>query len=274
VWVCDHEVEEDLIEDRIGPVEPGQYRLWTVNEAGYADLFTKVGKLNAPCYLEPANIPSTWLERFPTSVEIIKKTVELRPDIGINPDKRLIKRRECEFEIFRSVEQVVELPWIKKGFDTVDEFIARAHTILRRRKSHSDRSLELHTREIFIEEGLREGVDFSTQAESEFGQTDFLFPSASAYRNSAFPNNKLRMLAVKTTCKNRWRQILHEANRIPQKHILTLQEGLSEAQFREMIQAGVQLVVPSPLIEAYPKQVQPHLLTLESFIGDVRLLSI
>ncbi len=42
------------------------------------------------------------------------------------------------------------------------------------------------------------------------------------------------MLAVKTTCKDRWRQILNEAQRIKPKHLLTLQEGVSHRQFDEM----------------------------------------
>ncbi|WP_230988275.1 type II restriction endonuclease [Bathymodiolus japonicus methanotrophic gill symbiont] len=62
--------------------------------------------------------------------------------------------------------------------------------------------------------------------------------------------------------------------RIEQKHLLTLQEGVSENQFKEMINAGVQLVVPEPVVSAYPKSIQPHLQTLESFIGDVRILNI
>jgi hypothetical protein len=65
---------------------------------------------------------------------------------------------------------------------------------------------------------------------------------------------------------------LNEADYIPAKHLLTLQEGISESQFREMVHAGVQLVVPAGLFEKFPKSVQPHLQTLESFIGDVRLL--
>ena len=40
-----------------------------------------------------------------------------------------------------------------------------------------------------------------------------------------------------------------------------------------MTRAGVQLVVPAGLFEKFPKSVQPHLQTLESFIGDVRLLT-
>ena len=87
------------------------------------------------------------------------------------------------------------------------------------------------------------------------------------------PAYGLRMLAVKTTCRDRWRQVLNEADRIGTKHLLTLQEGVSANQFREMTDAGVRLVVLEPLVTKYPKSVQPHLQTLESFIGDVRLLA-
>lgn len=99
-----------------------------------------------------------------------------------------------------------------------------------------------------------------------------IFPSGSAYKNRNFPTERLRLLAVKTTCKDRWRQVLNEAERIATKHLLTLQEGVSVNQFREMTDAGVKLVVPSPIIHQYPDSIQPHLLTLERFIGEVRAL--
>nr|WP_304502419.1 type II restriction endonuclease [Brucella anthropi] len=51
---------------------------------------------------------------------------------------------------------------------------------------------------------------------------------------------------------------------------MTLQEGVSEAQFREMTEVGVRLVVPAGIHDAYLQAVRPHLITLEEFIGDVR----
>lgn len=273
VWVCRHETEEDLVEDRIGPVEPGKWAIWSPDRAAQPSLFQPQATPRASCWLDPGEIPPSWLTRFPTGAEIIRKAVELRADTALDPDHRLIRRRDCEFEIFRSVEEAVELPGIRAGFTAIDDFISRAQSILQRRKSRSGRSLELHAREIFIEERLREDLDFAHGPESDPGRRpDFLFPSQTAYRNPAFPSAQLRMLAVKTTCKDRWRQILNEADRIPVKHLLTLQEGVSEGQFREMTEAGVQLVVPVPLVSSFPKSVQPHLQSLESFIGDVRLL--
>jgi len=270
VWVCRHATEEDLVEDRVGPVEPGRGLAWPPAQPYPLALPPP----RTSCWLDDAEMPAAWLTKFPTGAEIIRKAVEMRSEASLNPDRRLLRRRECEFEIFRSVEQAVELPWITAGFTTVDGFIARAQTILQRRKARSGRSLELHTREIFIEERLIEGAQFVHQPVSEDGKTpDFLFPSIAAYRDPSFPAAQLRMLAVKTTCKDRWRQILNEADRIPAKHLLTLQEGVSETQFAEMTNAGVQLVVPAGLTDRFPKAVQPHLQSLESFIGDVRLLS-
>lgn len=274
VWVCRHETEEDLVEDRVGPVEPGKWLLWPPVQGG---LFPADAQpvARTSCWLGDDEIPAAWRLKFPTGADIIRKAVELRDDSSLDPDRRLIRRRECEFEIFRSVEQAIELPHIMAGFTNIDGFIARAQTILQRRKARSGHSLELHARAIFLEERLVEGTHFAHQPVSEDGKTpDFLFPSVASYRNPAFPADRLRMLAVKTTCRDRWRQILNEADRIPMKHLLTLQEGVSETQFREMTNAGVQLVVPAGLTETFPKDVRPHLQTLESFIGDVRLLPI
>lgn len=269
VWVCRNEVEEDLVEDRVGPIEPGKWALWSPKHA----LVPTVLPVAKPCYLSPEDIPPEWLAKFPTGVEIIDKTVNLRPDVALAPDKRLMRRRECEFNLFQSVEEAIELPVIKKGFDGIEDFLARAQTILQRRKSRSGRSLELHARRIFLEEEMVEERDFSHQPESEKGQRpDFLFPSEADYKNKDYPESKLRMLGVKTTCKDRWRQILQEAERVREKHLLTLQEGVSVNQFNEMKGSGVQLVVPESLIDSYPKEVRGQLQTFESFIGDVRFL--
>lgn len=275
VWVCRDGTEEDLFEERLGPVEPKQYVIWRPGALPDADLFTAEPSSTTGCRLAEADIPAPWLAKFPTGEEIIRKTLELRPPTGMSPDVRMLRRRLCEYEIFQSVEEAVYLPRMRDGFRTLDNFLSLAQTILQSRKSRSGNSLELHTREIMMEEGLRSGTDFSHRPVIENGKRpDFIFPSTNAYQDSNFPQGRLRMLAAKTTCKDRWRQIINEANRIPLKHLLTLQEGVSEGQFREMREAGVALVVPMGLHEAYPETVRPHLITFESFIGDVRLLTV
>jgi hypothetical protein len=271
VWICRNQVEEDLVEDRVGPVDPGEWTVWTAAESP-APRHSPVPRTT--CRLTPSEIPPAWLQTFPSGEEIIRKTVELRADHHLRPDERILRRRDCEYEIFRSVEEAFELPSIAQGFQGIDQFVARAQTILQRRKARSGRSLELHLRQVFVDEGLMAGSHFDHQPESESGKRpDFLFPSAASYRDPAFSADRLRMLAVKTTCKDRWRQILNEADRVPRKHLLTLQEGISENQFREMTVAGVQLVVPAPLRPKFPDSVQAHLQDLEGFIAEVRTLS-
>lgn len=275
VWVCQHEIEADIVEDIVGPVEPGKFLVWSPVHSATNLPLLDIPSLRSSCWLDSAALPPSWITDFPAVAEIVRKSVELRTLAAFPPDQRLMKRRECEFELFRSVEQAVELPHIHAGFTTVEDFLCRAQTILQRRKKRAGQSLELHTREIFIEERLIENVNFSYQPVSENGKKpDFLFPSQTAYQDASFPASNLRMLAVKTTCKERWRQILSEANRIQNKHLLTLQEGVSESQFQEMTNACIQLVVPAQRVESFPPAVRPHLQTLESFIADVRLLTV
>ena len=272
VWICSHETEEDIIEERIGRIEPGRGVIWPLRHPLFPSSLLRESGIAKDCWLKPDEIPAEWSRRFPDGAEIVARAVEMRPESSVDPDRRLLNRRACEFAIFKSVEEFAELPAIREGFSNMEEFLERAQSVLQRRKSRSGRSLELHARAIFTEEGLCEGRHFSHQGESEPGsRPDFLFPSVNAYRDASFPEDQLRMLAVKTTCRDRWRQVLQEADRIEIKHLLTLQEGVSEGQFRQMKDAGVRLVVPQPLISKFPKSVQPELQTLESFIADVRL---
>ena len=81
------------------------------------------------------------------------------------------------------------------------------------------------------------------------------------------------MLAAKTTCKDRWRQILNEADRVVVKHLLTMQEGVSENQFREMEDSGVVLVVPGKLHDKYPRNIRSRLLNVSQFISKVSNLN-
>lgn len=266
VWVCRIQ-EESAIEDRWGPVEPGQGRLLSF------DVSVKAPRTDARCWIDPDDLPAAWLASYPSGEEVVRKAVEMMPPTDGTPDMRLIERRSCEFDIFRSLEEAVELPRIRAGFSDLPSFIGHANTVLQRRKSRSGRSLELHLMAIFQEESLKEGTHFSYQAVSEAGKRpDFLFPSEAAYSDLRFPSSRLRMLAVKTTCRDRWRQILSEADRIGTKHLLTLQEGVSPTQYREMRHAGVRLVVPASVRRAYDRSIRHEVMCLAEFISDVRCL--
>lgn len=73
-------------------------------------------------------------------------------------------------------------------------------------------------------------------------------------------------VAAKSTCKDRWRQILNEAAKIPRKHLLTLEPSISESQTAEMQSEDVSLVIPHSIHATYSKAQQQWLLTLQTFM--------
>ena len=60
-------------------------------------------------------------------------------------------------------------------------------------------------------------------------------------------------MGVKSTCINRWRQVLAEADRIDHKHLLTLEASISRHQTDEMQAKNLQLVLPRGLHETYAR---------------------
>ena len=75
-----------------------------------------------------------------------------------------------------------------------------------------------------------------------------------------------RLLGVKSTCKDRWRQVLSEAARIEEKHLFTLEPGISENQTNEMQANSLQLVLPASLHSSFSKEQRNYLLNLSEFI--------
>lgn len=268
IWICQNEAEESSIESRLGEIQPGEgivHHPAGILRGLTTPLFAPVRK---SCFLDEAEIPPEWLTEFPTGQVLVERALAMMPATRERPDTRLITRRECETALFYSLEQACVLPRIREGFVGVNEFVDFANSVTNRRKSRAGKSLELHLKAIFQEESLA----FAHGEKSEGDKRpDFLFPSIAAYHDAERPETKLRMLAAKTTCKDRWRQILNEANRIHPKHLVTLQQGVSENQFREMSDEGVVLVVPQALHRSFPEVVQPHLMTLERFIAEVKI---
>ncbi|MBU43510.1 MAG: restriction endonuclease [Spirochaetaceae bacterium] len=186
---------------------------------------------------------------------------------SLNLDEKLLRWIDMEYRIFRWLELRKYSHYLSQGFSTMEDMIQLSLTILNRRKSRAGYGLELHLAALFESAG----VTFASQARTEGNKKpDFLFPSQDAYSNPDFPASRLTFLGVKTTCKDRWRQILSEADRIPEKHLFTLQQGISSAQLREMAEADVQLVIPRPYHRLFPESFRKQLMSLEGFVDYVR----
>lgn len=190
-------------------------------------------------------------------------------DILKMPDSVLLNWLEAEYQLFKTFENDRYSRQIKTPFNTVEALVEFANEVLNRRKSRAGKSLENHLGEIFHVHGIK----YSTQETTEENKRpDFLFPSHEAYHNPDFSDKKLTFLAAKTTCKDRWRQILNEADRIKTKHLFTLQQGISSNQLSEMSKAGVKLVVPKAYLKSFPEQHREEILTLEGFVQITKSL--
>lgn len=208
---------------------------------------------------------------FPASVEmsaaarrIFNSVYNHEENIQLNPDKELIDWIDTEYRLFRKIEFSRYGDMITKGFSTVEKFIEVANMVLNRRKSRAGKSLEHHLSAMFDGNSLIYQAQPRTEGNK---RPDFLFPGESAYHDLTYPSEQLIFLGAKTTCKDRWRQVINEANRIRDKHLFTLQQGISAQQLDEMEAEHITLVVPAPYIAAYPSEKRGNIWTLHKFIA-------
>lgn len=183
------------------------------------------------------------------------------------PDNEILHWIATEFALFKFIENDRYGEIIKSKFNSVEELIKTANTILNRRKSRAGKSLEHHLSEVFDIWKLSYTSQATTEAKKK---PDFIFPNIETYFTESIGSNKLVFLGAKTTCKDRWRQIVGEADRIPQKHLFTLQQGISSNQLKEMKLSGVTLVVPKPYLKSFPKEHRDEIWTLDTFVKYVR----
>lgn len=213
---------------------------------------------------------------FPSTIEMAKlardiyNTAHHITDIDIcnNPDRQLLKWIDTEYILFRNFEEKIYEPIYTVPFPNCQELVKFSNIILNRRKSRAGKSLEHHLATIFTAAKL----EYEEQAVTEDNKRpDFLFPSGEAYHNLLFPKEKLVFLGAKTTCKDRWRQILNEADRIETKYLFTLQQGISKNQLKEMKHEHLKLVVPAHYIGSFDREFQSEIETLSSFINMVKV---
>lgn len=172
---------------------------------------------------------------------------------------------DAEYKLFRLAERFLCRNEITRPFKSIDDFLSTAARIMNRRKARAGRALENHVecilRDFDIPFDIRPDVD---------GKPDIIIPGKVQYEDSTYPPSKLFMVGIKTTCKDRWRQVLNEARRIPRKHILTIQQGISANQLGEMHRSKVSLIVPERIQKQYPADTEIKIISLETFINNVK----
>ena len=213
--------------------------------------------------------------RFPTTREFSDYARSTLKDINAKDDRDcvLMVWMEREEILFRTLERYLISDRLSKGFSgdiatgmDVEGFISFSLSVHNRRKSRVGLALENHLEQLFSECGIQYTRGAVTENRTK---QDFIFPSITAYRNAAFDPLKLTMLGVKSTCKDRWRQVLPEAQRIPEKHLLTLEAAISTNQTNEMAAHRLRLVLPRGLHDTYTITQQEWLMDITDFTNLV-----
>lgn len=211
-------------------------------------------------------------ETFPSTNIFSNFTRSTLKDISPeeNPDVAILAYMQREVELFKTLEKHIVEQKLKTGFgesgNDVDDFIQFSLSVQNRRKSRAGFAFENHLAFIFESTG----VLFSNQDRTERNnKPDFIFPGIKQYRNLNFESALLTMLGVKTTAKDRWRQVLSEADRIWPKHLITLEPAISKNQTDEMISQKIQLVLPKEIILTYNNEQQKEIISFSDFISLV-----
>lgn len=230
---------------------------------------------------------SAWLERLvelfggekfpPTSIfsTFARESIEQKVDPLTDPDQAILNWMDHEEKLFRIYERHLVQDRLREGFGEdgadVDGFISFSLSVQNRRKSRVGHAFEIYLAQIFKVHSLRfeqgGGKGFTTENNSK---PDFIFPNFESYRDPSFPPEHLHMLGAKTTCKDRWRQVLSEANKITQKHLVTLEAAISERQTSEMQSHNLQLIVPTALHSTYTSLQSEWLKSIINFIEHIK----
>ena len=213
--------------------------------------------------------------RFPPTAQFSDLARLTLPEVRAedDPDVALVSWLSQEEALFRRLERKIVAARLDQEFrdedgtTDVDSFIRFSLSVQNRRKSRMGQALEHHLEAVF----RAHRIVYVRGAVTENNQRpDFLFPSEEAYRAAPDAGHTcLTMLGAKSTCKDRWRQVLAEASKIPRKHLLTLEPGISERQTNQMANSNLQLVVPQSIHQTYTDDQRAWVWTLSDFLRDV-----
>lgn len=192
-------------------------------------------------------------------------------DARDDPDAALMAWLNHEEAMFRRLERKIVSGRIAQGFVEaeevdVDAFVSFSQSILQRRKSRMGYSFQNHLSAVFDAFELRYDPQVITENSKK---PDFVFPGKAEYFDESFSVDLLTMLAAKSTCKDRWSQVLPEAARIPKKHLVTLEPGISIGQTQSMKAENLQLIVPASLQASYTQEQRDWLMNIADFVALV-----
>lgn len=201
-----------------------------------------------------------------TFSEFARRTVSGKTAAMHSADDILMEWLNQEEMLFRTYERYLIQGRLNQGFADVDTFISYSLSVQNRRKSRVGQALENHFEAILRQQHI---LYSRTPVTENHSRPDFIFPGIAEYHRTDFPECGLTMLGVKSTCKDRWRQVLAEADRVQHKHLLTLQAAISRNQTDQMTANHLQLVIPKSIRDSYDAQQISQIMTVDDFIRRV-----
>ena len=256
------------------------HREYHENDAGQIDFITRflLDEIGIEFEDPNANTIDSIIEKFGLSFPKTKEFSALArttlPEVDARgfPDLALMAWLNHEEVMFRRLEKKIVSKRISEGFldrgdADVDAFIKFSLSVQNRRKSRMGHSLENHLSALFDIHEIR----FNSQVKTEKGKKpDYIFPGKEEYFDLGFETSRLTMLAAKSSCKDRWSQVLPEAERIKQKHLVTLEPAIAASTTETMRESNLQLVVPTDIQSSYNAIQQSWLWNVSDFLSLVK----
>jgi hypothetical protein len=187
----------------------------------------------------------------------------------LSPDDFLLLSMEAETDLFFAIERAIKgeklATLAARGAVAFDAIMEEAKRIQQSRRSRRGLSLQDHFAALLD----RERIPYASQCKTELGETpDFVVPGSTEYHDARYPSDRLRMVACKSTSRERWRQVLTEAARVPQKFLLTLDEKLSRELVVAMRRSGLRVFMPDAITNEYADGF--GLETVSSLVAELR----
>jgi hypothetical protein len=192
-------------------------------------------------------------------------------DIYPGPDILLHSAMEVETELYFAIERELGerayADLVTRG-GTFEEVLSLAMSAHQARKSRRGNSLQNHLAYLLD----RHGIPYTAQCTTERGEKpDFIVPGCTQYHDPDYPEKRLRMISCKSVLRDRWRQVLHEAARIPEKYQLTVDSGITSTLIGNMDAAGIKVFVPLAIRNGCPEVVKVRLFSVADLVEAVAL---
>jgi restriction endonuclease EcoRII-like protein len=159
----------------------------------------------------------------------------------------------------KSGQQIVEAR-ITEGLNNLyEEFDSFFMSVFQSRKSRAGGAFEFIIKELFI----RLGYPFATQVNIEGATPDFVLPSEKHFRED--PLGSI-IFTAKRTLRERWRQVVTEANKGYGFFLATIDNKVTASQIKQMEKHKVHMIVPESLhndIDHYKEA--NNVITFENF---------